>query len=91
MHSVLRLSSVKTFPLACRPLVSAESWEAGSPKLRINTQKRSKQREQASSDGPPADFYSPVSSFQESPNSSGQPPLSLRTKLKTGRDLLDSA
>ena len=70
--------------------MSAESWEAGSPKLRINTQKRSKQREHQGSDGPPVDFYSPVSSFQESPNSSGQPPLSLSTKLKTRPDLLDS-
>lgn len=57
----------------CRPLAVTESeWQSGSPQLRISTQKKQRQRDAMGSDGLPTDFYSPMSSFQESPRS-GQP------------------
>ena len=59
--------SAEELKLLCRPLVTDEEWQSGSPTLRIKTQKKPRQRNIQGSDGPPADFYSPLSSFHGSP------------------------
>jgi len=65
--SVRRLFQYRSSGTVCRPLVAAEGWESGSPKLRIITQKKLRQRNVQGSDGPSSDFYSPLSSFHNSP------------------------
>lgn len=59
--------------LVPRPLVSGEGQQAGLPKLRINTLKKGRQPGSPAPDTSAADFYSPPSSFHNSPLSGSDP------------------